>query len=87
MKPDDEYVARVMWVLRGVGDIEAGQWIERNQRFIHVRRRLTAEEQQAHTVRDIRRTREAIERFHALPLQVQQRVPEYIKFDETGLTI
>ena len=86
LKSQDEYEARAFWLLRGVGDVEAGQWIERNPRFTHVRRRLSIGEQMAHEVRDIRRTNEAIERWHALPTHVRKRAPEYIIFDETGLT-
>lgn len=56
--------------LRGVGDVTLGEWIETGARgVVHVRRRLSAIEQETFglpTVRDIRGTEEEWKRLAAL---------------------
>jgi len=56
--------------LRGTGDASRGEWLESGPRgIIHIRRRLSASEQEIFgipEVRDIRGTEEERERFTAL---------------------
>lgn len=56
--------------LRGVGDVTRGEWLEcGNRGVVHVRRRLSQDEQDAFgiaAVRDIRGTEEEQERLTAL---------------------
>ena len=53
--------------MAGVGDASLGEWVERRPRVIHIRRRLSAEEQRVvGGARDIRGTNEEVERMKAL---------------------
>lgn len=78
-------VARARRVLAGVGDAELGEWIEEgNKGVIHVRRRLASAEQLRVSVRDIRRTPEARQRYDALPRQMRAKLPAFIVDEEVG---
>ena len=70
-------------ILNGVGDAKAGQWIEDRAKAFHLRRRLTAEEQErVGEAVDIRGTPEEIQRFQylleALPAQLRHVVASQI---------
>ena len=53
--------------LRGVGDADAGEWVEVGDLAVHVRRRLTADEAQSvGGVLDIRGTWEATKRLNRI---------------------
>ena len=82
--PDSVRLERAYRVLRGVGDARSGEWVESTSRALHVRRRLTEDEQKQVTVADIRRTPEAVARWWALPRQIREFVPAGIIDDEIG---
>jgi len=52
--------------LQGVGDAMLGEWRERGERAVHIRRRLSLVEQGDLTVRDIRGSKEERARIRAL---------------------
>lgn len=70
--------------LRGVGEPLRGQWIERGERAMHVRRRLSrAEQMHVGDVRDLRQTEEGWTRLRAvvdvIPPQARQGALEEIQ--------
>lgn len=80
--PIGAYLDRVRQVLAGVGDPSAGEWPEQgNDGVYHMRRRLSATEQEQLEVRDIRLTPEAMVRWLSMPRQVKRAVPQFI-FEE-----
>lgn len=61
----DELLDRALLALSGVGDVVAGQWVDRGMsRTVHVRRRVLDVEL-VNDLRDIRRTPEAAKRLVA----------------------
>jgi hypothetical protein len=73
LAPGAEHLARAERALQGVGDADAGQWVEVGVAAMHLRRRLSAAEVSASglVVRDVRGTPEAELRLalvrHLLP--------------------
>lgn len=65
--------------LTGAGDATLGEWRERSKKAVHLRRRLSVEEQGAMTVRDIRGTEEERARF-AILLREAPHLAPYVGF-------
>lgn len=67
MVADGLLLSRAKEVLRGAGDVDAGEWAEDPGRgVVHLRRRLTKREAHGLAVVDIRDTWEAQKRFNAV---------------------
>jgi hypothetical protein len=85
--PEVVRMDRCRHVLAGVGDARLGEWVEvGNHGVLHLRRRLSDAEcaEFGLSVRNIRRTHEARERYDLLPRQVKQLVPAFVYLDEIG---
>lgn len=79
--------AEALRQLQGVGDPGLGEWREWTGRAFHIRRRLTAREQnEVGPVVDIRRTAEAVRRGAALGDLLRYVSPQVLA-DESATTI
>lgn len=73
------------WALEGVGDASLGEWAERTPRAVHVRRRLTlAEQLSVGDAKDLRGTREALDRYRAAARRLPAAGLKYAR-EELGL--
>jgi hypothetical protein len=78
---------RAMQALDGVGAKELGQWEEWTGRAFHVRRRLSAEEEKiTGPIKDIRGTKEALERVERV-LAAAPFLKRDAVFEEAGLKV
>ena len=71
-------------MLRGVGDASLGQWADSRPKALHLRRRLSADEAKGWTLRDIRHTPEARERFDSMPAHIRSMIPPEMLAEEVA---
>lgn len=82
--PDSQRRAQTELMLLGVGDPALGEWTDSRPTAFHLRRRLSLIEAEGLEMRDVRRTPEAAQRYLALPLAIQERVPDAVFIEEVG---